>query len=132
MPTMPGTFRAPNAPSRVERSQAYERSRGSARQRGYSTKWDKASKAYLSRRPICPACQAADVLTASEVTDHIIPHKGDKALFWSRENWQPCCRWHHDVVKQALEREFEHGRVKVSDLHLTSARALSVAARLRP
>jgi len=23
------------------------------------------------------------------VVDHIVAHKGDKALFWSRSNWQP-------------------------------------------
>jgi 5-methylcytosine-specific restriction protein A len=30
------------------------------------------------------------------VVDHIIPHRGNKELFWNRENWQPLCRPHHD------------------------------------
>lgn len=129
MPKMPGTFRASNLPSA---SNAYERSRGSARQRGYTTRWDKASRGFLAKNDVCPACEAAGFeLEASKVTDHIIPHKGDQQLFWDRENWQPCCRWHHDVVKQQLERMYQQGSVRASDLLLTSAFALDLAARLR-
>ncbi|WP_196941894.1 hypothetical protein [Pseudooceanicola algae] len=62
------------------------------------------------------------------MTDHIVPHKGDQRLFWDKNNWQPCCAWHHDVVKQALERAFEAGKVEATDLVLTSARALALAA----
>jgi 5-methylcytosine-specific restriction protein A len=25
------------------------------------------------------------------VTDHIIPHRGDKRLFWDANNWQALC-----------------------------------------
>ena len=31
------------------------------------------------------------------VVDHIIPHKGDKVLFWDRSNWQPLCKTCHDT-----------------------------------
>ena len=100
MPAMPGTFRSRHAPTKVEQAKEYEQYRGSARARGYTTRWDKASKSYLSRRMVCPACEKAGVLASSAVTDHIVPHKGDMALFWDRSNWQPCCRWHHDVVRR--------------------------------
>jgi 5-methylcytosine-specific restriction protein A len=30
------------------------------------------------------------------VVDHIIPHKGDKDLFWDSNNWQPLCKTCHD------------------------------------
>lgn len=32
----------------------------------------------------------------ASIVDHIIPHKGDKQLFWDRDNWQPLCKKHHD------------------------------------
>ncbi|WP_223866012.1 HNH endonuclease [Salipiger aestuarii] len=37
------------------------------------------------------------------VVDHIQPHKGDKALFWDRNNWQPICKHCHDRCKQLNE-----------------------------
>ncbi|WP_300009715.1 hypothetical protein [uncultured Roseobacter sp.] len=54
------------------------------------------------------------------------------ALFWDRDNWQACCRWHHDVVKQRLEHDFDNGRAVEADLKLTSPRALALADALRP
>jgi 5-methylcytosine-specific restriction endonuclease McrA len=41
---------------------------------------------------------------AATVVDHIIPHKGDRKLFWSRANWQPLCVSCHSSRKQRLER----------------------------
>ena len=29
--------------------------------------------------------------TPATVVDHIVPHKGDKKLFWDSGNWQPLC-----------------------------------------
>lgn len=131
MPTMPKTFRSPHVPDRKERGREYEQRRGSARERGYTSKWDKASKGFLRRNPICKACEAAGVICASEVTDHIVPHRRDSALFWDRSNWQACCRWHHDVVKQRLERDYEQGRAVAADLDLSSPKALALAEALR-
>lgn len=128
---MPNTFRAPHAPSRSEQVKEYDKRRGSSRERGYTTKWDKASRAFLGKHRICLACELAGFDQRTEVTDHIVPHKGDKALFWDRTNWQACCRWHHDVVKQMLEREYLAGAISRSDLSLTSRMALDLAARLR-
>jgi len=31
------------------------------------------------------------------VVDHIVPHRGDRALFWDTSNWQPLCKPHHDA-----------------------------------
>lgn len=132
MPTMPATFRAPWEPTREERDREADRRRGSARARGYSPAWDRASKGFLLRHPVCPACRAAGIITASEVTDHVVPHKGDQVVFWDRTRWQPACRWHHDVVKQILERLFEDGAIGEAELWLTSAYALQVAERVRP
>jgi 5-methylcytosine-specific restriction protein A len=40
---------------------------------------------------------------AATVADHIIPHQGDEALFWSGE-LQSLCDTCHSSVKQAQEK----------------------------
>jgi len=64
--------------------------RPSARQRGYTTKWEKESKAFLAlpenRLCACGCGRPADMV------DHREPHKGDMRLFWDRSNWQPMNR----------------------------------------
>jgi len=34
--------------------------------------------------------------TKATVVDHVIPHRGDEALFWDRSNWRPLCKRCHD------------------------------------
>lgn len=80
--------------------------RPSARQRGYDRRWDKARAAFL-REPenrFCRKCRQQGRMTAATVVDHIVPHRGDPALFWDRSNWQPLCKPHHDSAKQREER----------------------------
>ena len=66
-----------------------------------------------------------------EVVDHIVPHKGDTALFWDRANWQAACRWHHDVVKQAMERQWQGGAIGASALRLDSPQAATLTRSMR-
>jgi 5-methylcytosine-specific restriction endonuclease McrA len=40
----------------------------------------------------------------SPIVDHIIPHRGNLALFWDEENLQAVCKEYHDGEKQRLER----------------------------
>lgn len=77
--------------------------RGSARERGYTTRWDKARKTFLREHPLCRMCQGQGRVAAATVVDHIVPHRGDQALFWNTDNWQPLCKSHHDSAKQAEE-----------------------------
>ena len=65
-------------------------------ERGYNSRWQKVSKAFLKAHPLCVRCQAEGRYVKATVVDHIIPHKGDRRLFWDRENWQPLCKHHHD------------------------------------
>lgn len=81
-----------------ERKARHDRHRPSARARGYNTQWDHARRDYLQAHPLC-ACG-----TPAIVVDHIIPHKGDKALFWDKSNWQPLCTTCHNSTKQKEER----------------------------
>ena len=48
-------------------------------------------------------CAAEDNTVAATVVDHIIPHKGNRKLFWDMNNWQPLCKFHHDQ-KTATEQ----------------------------
>lgn len=70
----------------------YERARGSASARGYGRKWQHARAAWLRQHPLCRACEDDDVITAAVEVDHLIPHRGDKRLFWDRSNWQSMCK----------------------------------------
>jgi 5-methylcytosine-specific restriction endonuclease McrA len=82
-----------------ERNVRYEANRPSARERGYTTKWDRERTAYLKAHPHCAMCGQA-----ATVVDHKIPHRGDRSLFWSRSNWQPLCTSCHSSRKQRIER----------------------------
>lgn len=70
--------------------------RGTAHQRGYNRRWQKARITYLSRHPLCKHCEDGDLVVAATVVDHIVPHKGDQDLFWDSGNWQPLCKPCHD------------------------------------
>ena len=71
------------------------RSCPNATARGYGHEWRKASRRFLRENPLCVLCRQAGKMRASEVTDHIVPHKGDMAVFWDRTNWQALCRRCH-------------------------------------
>lgn len=80
--------------------------RGSARERGYDSRWERYRRAYLLRHPLCVECAAGAPLpggvtprgiTPATVVDHIRPHKGDHRLFWDPANHRSVCRPHHDA-----------------------------------
>ena len=73
-----------------------DRMRGGADARGYNAEWRRARKAFLQKHPLCAECGKAGKLTPATVVDHIIPHRGDKRLFWDEKNWQPLCKSCHD------------------------------------
>ena len=70
--------------------------RPSAAKRGYGSKWQKASKAYLQSHPLCVECVKLGRYTKATVVDHIVPHRGDQKLFWDQSNWQALCKTCHD------------------------------------
>lgn len=86
-----------------ERDQEADQRRGSARSRGYDSRWDKARLTFLAAHPLCVMCEREGRVTVATVVDHIRPHRGDQALFWDKDNWQPLCKVHHDSAKQREE-----------------------------
>ena len=94
---------------RGRKQPSWRTAKGSSSERGYGYKWQKARAAFLQEHPLCVMCQAMKPprVTAAEVVDHIIPHKGDQALFWDSEsNWQSLCAPHHNGEK--AEQEGRH------------------------
>ena len=97
--------RYPGCPGFCEQGQVFckdhmawsgDRLRGGAEARGYDARWRSARTRYLSSHPLCVECLKENKLTPATVVDHIIPHRGDKKLFWDENNWQPLCKGCHD------------------------------------
>ena len=80
--------------------------RGSSSERGYTYRWTKAAQGFLRKHPLCAECELAGRTTPATVVDHIVPHRGDRTLFWDRSNWQPLCKACHDrkTAKEVNER----------------------------
>ena len=72
--------------AKESKARAEER-RPNAGERGYGGDWRKARADFLEAHPTCSHCGAP-----ATVVDHVVAHKGDKALFWARSNWQPMCQ----------------------------------------
>lgn len=126
MPVRPPAYRPPHVVAAQQAGQSYETDRGNERERGYTKRLRNAMGWFKVHHPLCLGCEAVGRLTPTEVTDHIIPAKGDHVLLWDQDNWQACCRWHHDVIKQRLEHLYAKGQATASDLRLDSARAIEL------
>lgn len=78
--------------------------RPSAYQRGYNHHWQKASRNYLIANPFCVECQKEGKVTLATDVDHIVPHKGNKELFWDMSNWQSLCKRCHGRKTAIFDR----------------------------
>jgi len=81
-----------------------DRARGTATERGYDSRWRAARDAHLESEPLCRHCCTMGLIVAATVVDHIQPHKGDKALFWRRSNWQSLCQTCHNRKTASEDR----------------------------
>jgi 5-methylcytosine-specific restriction enzyme A len=88
--------------------------RETAAARGYGGKWRAARAGYLLKHPFCVRCARLDKVGLATVVDHIIPHRGDRVLFWDSTNWQSLCADHHNGAKQSDEKT---GQQKGCDQH---------------
>jgi 5-methylcytosine-specific restriction endonuclease McrA len=80
--------------------------------RGYGYAWQRARLRYLAAHPFCVRCVAEGITIpvplATEL-DHVIPHRGNQALFWDQSNWQPLCKPHHDDKTREEQRGLHDG-----------------------
>ena len=73
-----------------------DRLRGNAAERGYDGKWRTSRDRYLRRNPLCVQCLKEGIITPATVVDHVVPHRGNRTLFWDEHNWQALCKSCHD------------------------------------
>lgn len=67
-------------------------------------RWRNLRQAHLEKEPLCRMCHAKGRVRLATIVDHIDPHKGDMVKFYNPRNLQSLCKWHHDSVKQAMEK----------------------------
>jgi 5-methylcytosine-specific restriction protein A len=97
MPTRPKTFRPAGVPEPQERRRQFDKVRTETQEwrKWYCSKrWTERRKYILSRNPRCMDCGKLFGIEALEL-DHIIPHRGDKVLFWDKANLQVLCKSCH-------------------------------------
>ena len=72
-----------------------DKARGSSTERGYGYRWQQARAAFLAlpENVLCkdPDGRHVGVYKLATEVDHIVPHRGDLALFWDTSNWQGLC-----------------------------------------
>ena len=88
---------------------SWRTSNQTAAQRGYGYKWQKARAGFLRSHPLCVMCEAEGRVTAANVVDHKVPHRGDQTLFWDKANWQSLCKPHHDSDAQKKDNALVRG-----------------------
>lgn len=65
-------------------------------------RWRLRARKQITEHPLCAECLKQSRVTAARVADHIIPHKGNKELFWSGK-LQSLCSDHHNSYKKRQE-----------------------------
>jgi len=93
VPKRPPTFRPSHSPSRQQQNVEYDRRRGSARARGYTTDWDKASRLFLEENPLCGYCDLEGLTVAAVLVDHLYPQQVSS------------CTGCHSGMKQSIEHQ---------------------------
>ena len=82
-------------PTLAEARAIADSQRGNSAARGYGRMWRTASDGWIAHHPFCSVCGVA-LPRRLMVVDHVVPHRGDMALFWDRSNWQTLCKACHD------------------------------------
>jgi 5-methylcytosine-specific restriction protein A len=58
----------------------------------------------LRTEPLCRMCRDEGRVTAANVVDHMVPHRGDHVLFHDPANLQSLCKPCHDRHAQSRDR----------------------------
>jgi hypothetical protein len=70
--------------------------------------WKDLRRGQLSREPLCRYCKSRGIIEPATICDHVIPHRGDVAMFWAGP-FQSLCKACHDSDKA---REEQGGEAK--------------------
>ena len=74
------------------------------KEKGYDRRWCAARTRFLKVQPLCVKCLERGRLEKAAVVDHIVPHRGDRELFWNENNWQALCKSCHDTKTMTEDR----------------------------
>ena len=115
MPTRPRTFRPASGPGsdadRRARASAYEARRfaESETKRLYGTaRWRAIRAEQLSIEPLCRGCMSEGRVEPAIVCDHVEPHRGNVARFWTGP-FQSLCTPCHSSAKQREDQSSRRG-----------------------
>ena len=67
------------------------------------SRWKKLRRAQIAKEPLCRRCEAKGKIVPATIADHVVPHRGDVAQFWSGA-LQSLCKRCHDGEKQSEEK----------------------------
>ncbi len=95
LPNRPPSHVPPGAMPRAAARQEHDRTRGSARERGYDAVWHRMRNMVLAEEPLCRLCGREGRLAAAAEVDHIVPIVRRPDLRLDRGNLQPLCRACH-------------------------------------
>ena len=97
--------RPPVHKSHARVGKRHKKPRLTSTQRGYGVLWRAARTAYLAEHSFCE-CGAR----ATEI-DHIVAHRGNIRLFWSRNNWAARCKPCHSRKTALYDGGFGNAQV---------------------
>jgi 5-methylcytosine-specific restriction enzyme A len=60
-----------------------------------SVRWARLRREVIQDEPFCRACRRAGRRSLTVDVDHIVPHRGNPAVFWDRANLQGLCKRCH-------------------------------------
>lgn len=81
----------------------------------YNTRaWKQIRANQLNAKPLCEWCDRQGHVVRATIVDHVIPHRGDQALFFGTDNLASLCKPHHDGAKQQEEKRGFSGEVDAS------------------
>jgi hypothetical protein len=63
-------------------------------------RWRKVARLQLAEHPLCANCLKEGKITAAQVADHIVPHRGDVNLFWQGKLNSLCWSCHSNIKQQ--------------------------------
>lgn len=95
----------PLTPKQQEQERRQRRAAITAGDKLHNTKRARhLSREYLSANPLCVKCKAKGHIKASQVWDHIVPHRGNERLFLDPNNWQALCISCHNTKTSTTDR----------------------------
>jgi hypothetical protein len=90
------------------------------RQRGYDSRWDKLSTAFLQACPYCVGCWAVNIRERATVADHVRPFAQYREGLLEADGLQALCAWHHNSIKKVIEVQVAFGELPEGALKLDS------------